>query len=141
MADDVTEPLDVDDTPEGQLIQMKMAKASRDDIERLTTFFLMLEEALEYGTYTPPNQETEFERIDDERILELIREAWGQYGPGVGPSWRRVVMGCGILIDNCCDPEADTLEWRKDVAAFLETQEQAAGDQTGCPGHEAADGE
>lgn len=105
-------------------IETKVAKADKEDIVRIMDFFLMLEEVIEYGTYTRPNPEEEetSEDVDEERIVELIRAAWGERGPGVGPSWRRVVMGCAVLIDNCCDPDADTLEWRPDVRAFLESQ-------------------
>jgi hypothetical protein len=101
-----------------------MAKADKEDIDRVTAFFVMLEEAIEYGTFTleNPDEEEVSEDVDAERIVELIRGAWGERGPGVGPSWRRVVMGCAVLIDNCCDPDADTLEWRPDLRAFLESQ-------------------
>lgn len=118
-------------------IEMKMAKADKEDIDRVTAFFLMLEEAIEYGTFTRPNPDEEevSEDVDAERIVELIRGAWGERGPGVGPSWRRVVMGCAVLIDNCCDPDADTLEWRPDVRAFLESQpeEFVSVDSVPCP--------
>jgi len=26
--------------------------------------------------------------------------------------WRRVVIGCDVLIDNCCDPDKDVLALR-----------------------------
>jgi len=118
-------------------IEMKMAKADKEDIDGVTDFFLMLEEVIEYGTFTRPNPDEEeiSEDVDDKRIVELIRAAWGERGPGVGPSWRRVVMGCAVLIDNCCDPDADTLEWRPDVRAFLESQpeESVSVDSVPCP--------
>jgi hypothetical protein len=114
------------------VIEVKIAKADKEDIDRLTAFFFMLEEMIEYGTYTQPNPDEEdvSEEVDDERMVELIRAAWGERGPGVGPSWRRVVLGCAVLIDNCCDPNADTLEWRPDVRAWLENQSEEA---DSCP--------
>lgn len=33
----------------------------------------------------------------------------------MGSSWHRVVWGGKTAIDNCCDPDADVLEWRPDV--------------------------
>ena len=45
---------------------------------------------------------------------------WNERGPGVGGAWSRVVLGCQGLIDGCCDPDADTLEWRLDIAAAME---------------------
>lgn len=62
--------------------------------------------------------------IDGERFMAMFRHHWTLCGPGVGSSWRRVVLGCDILIDNCCDPDLDHLEWRPDVKRFLESQEQ-----------------
>jgi hypothetical protein len=34
-------------------IEVKIAKASKDDIDRVIDFFTMLEESIEYGTHTP----------------------------------------------------------------------------------------
>jgi hypothetical protein len=98
---------------------MKMAKASEADIESLTDFFNMLEEAIEYGTVTDSKGNSE--EVDDEKIAEIIRNAWNGHGR-VGCSWRRVIIGCAVLIDNCCDPELSYLDWRPDVRAFLESQ-------------------
>lgn len=107
---------------------MKMAKADAQDVDSVREFFQMLEEVLEYGTYTPPNDEHEEESIDvdDETLMSMIRERWGIRGPGVGASWRRVVMGYAVLVGNCCDPDADTLEWRPDIQKMLEAQQTAA---------------
>lgn len=111
-------------------MQMKMAKATKEDIEKLVRFFYFIDEFMEYGTHTPCNDDEEEDSIDldDEAFVEHLRKLWGQkYGPGeVGCSWRRVVHGCDILIDNCCDPAADTLELRTDwekliAAASVET--------------------
>lgn len=107
------------------VIAMKMAKASKDDIHKLREFFDMLEEFFEYGTYTPPNSDAEEDSIDvdAEKLHDLIEAKWNLKGCGVGTAWRRVVFGCDILIDNCTDPAFDTLEWRPDLRAFLESQQ------------------
>lgn len=104
----------------GQTLQMKMAKASKEDLDQVRQFFDMLEEVIEYGTFTKPDDDSE--DISDEQFVSLIRKAWNTRGEGVGTAWRRVVYGCDILIDNCCDPAADTLEWRPDIAAMMEAQ-------------------
>jgi hypothetical protein len=108
------------------VLEVKMAKATEDDFRCVTDFLTMLDEIVEYGTYTPPNEDEEeiSEEIDAERLRELIDAAWGGPGrSGVGSSWRRVVWGGKMLVDNCCDPDADVLEWRPDVKAYLESQE------------------
>ncbi len=99
--------------------KMKQAKASGDDIRHVADFFLMLEEVIEHGTYTPVNDNDEevSEDVDAERLHELIAVMWG--GPGVGLAWRRVVLGYDILVRNCCDPGSKVLEWRPDIVQAL----------------------
>lgn len=102
-----------------ETIQVKMAKASKDDIERCRKFFQFVEEFMEYGTHTPENDEVEEDSLDltDEMFVEKLREMWGGRMVrrlGVDTCWTRVVVGCDMLIDNCCDPEADCLELRQD---------------------------
>lgn len=98
---------------------MKMAKASADDLRRVREFFEMLEEACEHGTYTA-DEEAEPQKMSFRMLEDLMQNLWNEGGPGVGTSWRRVVHGCQMLIDNCCDPDADTLEFRPDIAFAME---------------------
>lgn len=104
-------------------IEVKMAKASKEDIQKTIAFFRFIEEFMEYGTHTPENDEVEEESIDlsDEDFVERLRAMWGcRFKPaGVDCSWSRVVFGCDILIDNVCDPNADTLEWKPEYAEKL----------------------
>lgn len=102
---------------------MKMAKATKDDIQKTIEFFRFIEEFMEYGTHTPENEETEEESIDltDEEFVERLRKLWGgRFRPvGVDCAWSRVVFGCDMLITNACDPDADTLELRPDWAKLI----------------------
>lgn len=102
---------------------MKMAKATKDDIQKTIEFFRFIEEFMEYGTHTPENEETEEESIDltDEQFVERLRKLWGgRFRPvGVDCAWSRVVFGCDMLINNACDPDADTLELRPDWAKLI----------------------
>ncbi len=105
-------------------VQIKMAKASKDDIHKMIEFFRFIEEFMEYGTHTPENDETEEESIDltDEQFVERLRGLWGGRlgnGHSVDCSWSRVVNGCDMLIANVCDPDADTLELRQDWAKLI----------------------
>ena len=105
---------------------MKMAKASKDDIEKCIKFFQFLEEFFEDGTYTETDND-EPERLTEEEFLDRLRQMWGGRWkpPGVDCSWMRVVFGCDILIDNACDPNADTLEWKPELAAKLDIDAEA----------------
>lgn len=85
---------------------MKQAKASEADIQAVLDFFDDVEQWIEYT-----------ERPDGVSSLgELVERAW----LAVGPAWRRVVFGYKLLLDNCCDPDAPTLEWRPDLKALLD---------------------
>ncbi len=102
---------------------MKMAKASKDDIRSCAKFFEFLEEFMEYRTYTPEDDEHEETSVEltDEEFMGKLRELWSgrSAGHAVDTSWRRVVWGCDLLIDNVCDPNEDTLEWKPDLKAKL----------------------
>ncbi len=102
---------------------MKMAKASKADIQRVHDFMQFIDEFMEYGAITGDSDEEI--TLDDDAFVARLRDMWGhRFGPcKVDASWRRVVFGCDILIDNCCDPNSDTLEWRPDIAMFLATAE------------------
>ena len=97
---------------------MKMAKATKDDLKAVIDFFMLIEEFLENRTYTP-SDDAEPQPLTDEQLLRLLNERWNRHAAGVCVAWRRVVWGADILIANCCDPDAATLEWRKDIGAFL----------------------
>lgn len=104
-------------------VEVKMAKATKDDIQKTIAFFQFIDEFMEYGTHTPFNEEVEEDSIDltDEEFVERLRALWGgRFKPaGVDCSWSRVVFGCEMLIENVCDPNADTLEWKPELAAKL----------------------
>lgn len=106
-----------------ETIEVKMAKASKDDIDRCRKFFQFVEEFMEYGTHTPESDEFEEDSIDltDEMFVKKLRELWGRrFGhQGVDVAWNRVVWGCDLLIDNVCDPDSDTLEWKPEYAKKL----------------------
>jgi hypothetical protein len=107
---------------------MKMAKASKDDIEKMVHFMQFIEEFMEYGTYTA-DEESESLEIDLEAFHEKLRVHWGGRfrHHGVDCAWGRVVFGCQVLIDNLCDPAADVLEVKPEINAALEREQKAVG--------------
>lgn len=98
----------------GQTLTLKMAKPSKEDFERINCFLLGVEEMLEEGRHPETG-----EWIEDAEILEWIRDKWRVRGPGAGTSWRRVVHGGEMAIDNACDPNADVLEWKPEIEAAM----------------------
>lgn len=96
---------------------MKIAKASADDIRSILLFFDFLEQALESGDYLAPDA-TEGDQatpIGPQELHERLAVHWAHLGGNVGSSWRRVIHGYDTLLQNCCDPDATTLEWRPDL--------------------------
>ncbi|MBO0947329.1 hypothetical protein [Fibrella forsythiae] len=75
---------------------MKMAKASKADIQAVQHFFDNLDTLIE-------------EDRSDEAIAAYVRLA---LAGRVGTSHGRVTWGCDILIDTCCDPDKTYLDWK-----------------------------
>jgi hypothetical protein len=78
---------------------MKMAKASEEEWKAVMKFANELEDEIKYPEKT------------DEQLREWINNA---------PCLFRVVFGYQVLVDNCTDPAADTLEWKPEIRALLE---------------------
>lgn len=107
------------------VIEMRMAKASAEDVDRLRFFLEWLENYADNGTDSrklPDDDDGDFPEISDEDALEYINEQFSRCtrGATVGTSWRRVVWGFQILHDNVCDPDADHLEWKPELKAIIE---------------------
>jgi hypothetical protein len=70
-------------------------------------------------------ENVETEKISsNDRFAELIEQFWWGYNSsttcGIAESWERIVFGYETLVDNACDPNSKYLEWREDIAKFLE---------------------
>lgn len=110
---------------------MRMAKATQADIDRVIRFFNTIDEFMDYGSI--PSDSTSYddpdsiEDVTDEQFVERLRELWGgPCGPAlVDGSWRRVVFGMQVLVDNVCDKSATVLELRKDWKAAIGELENA----------------
>lgn len=113
----------------GQVIEVKMARASEEDIEKLVAFMEWLENYFEYGTNLKELDENgDPEEIDDDEAIEFIRAEFSRFTrrATVMTCWRRVVWGFRILLDNCTDPDADCLEWKPELKQLLENAESPA---------------
>ena len=116
-------------------VTMKQAKASEEDLDRTIEFFQIIEEFMDNGTYTAPNDTADDETryLTDEEFVELLRKKWGgRFKPvGVDASWSRIVFGYQVLVKNACNPTLDYLEWREDIASFLQSQQPVEVASTG----------
>ena len=79
---------------------MKMAKASKEEWEKVMRFSNSLEENID-------NSE-----MDDEELGAWVRNT--------APPMRRVIFGYQVLVDNCADPALDYLEFNPRIKAALE---------------------
>lgn len=119
---------------------MRMAKASKRDIDMTIEFFQLIEEFMDNGTVLKGEEEHD---VTDEEFVAIMREMWGRrFGPcKVDAAWTRVVFGCSTLIDNCCDPSLDYLDWKPEYKAAIEAMEAAKSTEE-CDGvQEAESGE
>jgi|SRR6185369_3301398 len=96
---------------------MKMARASKHEIQACNAFAQNLESLIEYGMLADDNGDDAKPDWSDERLGKYVRAWCEKY------SLFRVVFGYQVLLDNCCDPDATTLEWRKDLAEIVQKLE------------------
>ena len=55
----------------------------------------------------------------DDRIQNSNNADLGAWVRKSNPYLVRVVYGFRVLVDNACDPKADTLEWKPEIAAAI----------------------
>jgi len=80
---------------------MKMAKAPRGEWERVMKFAQELEHEIKYREKT------------NEQLGAWVRKA---------PPLFRVIFGYQVLVDNCCDPNEDILEFKPELRAIAESK-------------------
>ena len=112
----------------GKQVEMKMAKASEDDVQRLVKFMEFLETYVEEGVDNRDPEIDDPPQIDDEAAMDIIREEFSRFTrrANVMGSWRRIVWGFSVLADNCCDPDSNVLEWSADLRKLIESSESPA---------------
>lgn len=86
---------------------MKVAKASKAEWEKVLAFVQELEEQIKYAALSDSKS--------DEELGKWIRES--------SPPFFRIVFGYQVLVDNCCDPAADTLEFKPEIKRAIENHE------------------
>lgn len=84
---------------------VKVAKATRDNIDALSDFLNELED-IEENEYA----------CDRDSLVWWIKS-------NIPTHWRKVTFGCEVLIDNACDPNLDYLEFKPAIREFLEEAE------------------
>ena len=103
---------------------MKMARATKEDVEHLTKFLQWLERFEEYGEdlRTLDEETGECSSISDADALSYITSEFGRFGRkrSVGSCWNRVIWGYQVLHDNVCDPEKDYLDWKPELQAVID---------------------
>lgn len=99
---------------------MKMAKPSQADYKAFDALHTIMESLVE-SRVLPEEIENESPRqIDDHNELittigERVHEWWEKHGH----CWHRVVFGGQVAIENACDPNAATLEFKPAIAEGL----------------------
>lgn len=83
---------------------MMMAKASQKDINCLIEFFQFLGHRHAGDT-------------DADAFMQYLDQHWSN---GVAAAWSRVVFGFQTLLDNCCDPDSDVLDWKPEIKRLID---------------------
>ena len=93
---------------------MKQAKPTADESLAFLRFMQGLESILERGEILIDEGDTL--RITDALMIGWLAREWER----IGPIWKRVFFAGQVAIDNACDPNADTLEWREELKEAAE---------------------
>lgn len=129
---------------------LKMAKADKDEFERVMSFVRVMEALFEgrsifsneedWRDWPDDNEdkklllEIEKEVIDedgtcwdgkpDNRLVlyEFIKRKW--HKANFSGSFGRIIMDATVLIQNACDPDLDYLEFKPEIKAAMEEYEK-----------------
>lgn len=93
-------------------MHMKMAKPSDADFDAVLAFLQAVESVFEDGVDAETGAEL------DEGI-EMMRSIERRWDGGAAYAWQRVLWAGKTAIDNCCDPNATTLEHKPEIAAAI----------------------
>ncbi|HWL09768.1 MAG TPA: hypothetical protein VNQ76_15280 [Planctomicrobium sp.] len=105
-----------------KVIEVKMARTSSEEIHAVHDFLQDLESVLHTGYYTNQDHEDVIVGNDPEGLSKFIEKRF----PKVSACYTRVLMNTQTLLDNCSDPDSETLEWRPDIKALMEARNAAA---------------
>ena len=105
---------------------MKMAKASEEDISLLATFFNQWE-ALDRCHWDVEDWDIEEKqslpcRVETDNTVQEV-DFFSSWMPKIDHRWRRVVLGCSMLIENVCDPDKDYLDYKPELKKLMQTQD------------------
>jgi hypothetical protein len=104
---------------------MKLEKATSEDIEHIWEFLSMIDEVNMFGTYTHYTDGL-VEKINGERFKDLVSQFFeGDFvnpKPSLSSAFYKVILGYQTLVENCCDPELNYLEWHPDLKKNLDEQ-------------------
>jgi hypothetical protein len=92
---------------------MKMAKASKEEWERVMRFSNELEANIEN--------------------LNMSDKQLGAWVRTNAPCMRRVVFGYQVLVDNCADPNQDVLDFKPEIKAAFAAMESKPNETTTPP--------
>lgn len=62
-------------------------------------------------------------QADLDALKEYLTKAEKRNARGFPHGWRRVVWGCDLLIENCCDPNLDYLALKPELANLKDDKE------------------
>jgi hypothetical protein len=115
---------------------MKVAKPTPDIIEAVNQFISVAQDLLEHQVFascSPEESWKEWDECDDKKVCLRIRKNIAQE-EGISendvddrivayeflkkkytPRLSHVNMVCSVLLDACCNPTEDVLEWRPDI--------------------------
>ena len=87
-----------------------MAKASPEEIDRAIELAHLFQATCDRRAFEPGHWPPTGDPFDETEPHDL--EAFYEECKRLAPGLMRVAFGYQVLVDNACDPDADTLEWK-----------------------------
>lgn len=124
------------------MAQMRMAKATDDDIDVVIKFFNLFEQVCENGEFNEKDlsewDDEDEDRLEIQKFIIKKEDKWARGSHGeldyfaffehwckrIAPRWRRVVFGCQVMIENACDPMESHLAYSPYLEEFHVAPEQ-----------------
>lgn len=94
---------------------MNQAKPSDADFERVLFFFQGIESILEESRLIESRDDPGRRDFDELDVMDWLESQWKH----VGPAWQRVLWAGKVAIDNTCQPNADVLKLKPDIAEAI----------------------
>lgn len=124
------------------VLQLKMATAPKEHIALLMKFMQFTEQVSEIDIESKEDWQYLKQQYEDEpAFVKMFKHCENDFGMfssefyfdyfqnEISHIYMRIIIGYEILFDNCCNPNADTLEFNEQIQKAFEALEKTTQDE------------